>query len=44
MYMASIVAPKFSVVAVIPRTTLMLEEVVKDILWIQNVFLSALVI
>ena len=29
MYMASIVAPKFSVVAVIPRTTLMLEEVVK---------------
>lgn len=28
MYMASMVAPKFSVVAVIPRTTLMLEEVV----------------
>lgn len=29
MYMASMVAPKFSVVAVIPRTTLMLEEVVR---------------
>ena len=29
MYMASMVAPKFSVVAVIPRTTFMLTEVVK---------------
>ena len=29
MYMASVVASKFSVVAVIPRTILMLEEVVK---------------
>jgi len=29
MYMASVVAARFSIVAVIPRTTLMLEEVVK---------------